>query len=372
MTVHASLQRMRSTIILTLCLAVALAGAVLPAVAAGAVPPVPRDPGLAGYPNAMAATGDSITRAFNTGTIPFTDAPANSWSTGSNGAINSHYVRILAVHPAISGHNYNDAVTGAKMIDLNTQVAAVNGQQVDYVTILLGANDACTSSEAAMTPVATYAAQFQTAMATLSGGSPVARIYVSSVPDIYHLWFILKDDASARLAWSSFSICQSMLANPLSTAQEDVDRRNRVRQRVIDYNTQLATICATYIHCRFDNNTTFNYPFVPADVSTRDYFHPSLTGQTVIAAASYAATFDFTDAVPPVTQAAVMLLMKSGMIVAFSATDNVGVAGIEYRINTGPYTRYSLPVDVPGGSTITYRAVDVNGNVEASQSMTSP
>jgi hypothetical protein len=67
-----------------------------------------------------------------------------------------------------------------------------------------------------------------------------------------------------------------------------------------------------------------------------------------------------------------MTLMKSGMTVGFNATDNVAVAGIEYRINTGPYTRYTLPVDVPPGNTITYRAVDVNGNVEAARILASP
>ena len=30
-------------------------------------------PNLTGYPNSMAATGDSITRAYNTGTLPFSD-----------------------------------------------------------------------------------------------------------------------------------------------------------------------------------------------------------------------------------------------------------------------------------------------------------
>jgi hypothetical protein len=37
-----------------------------------------------GYPNSMASLGDSITRAYNTGSFPFTDAIANSWSTGTS------------------------------------------------------------------------------------------------------------------------------------------------------------------------------------------------------------------------------------------------------------------------------------------------
>ncbi|HMA33520.1 MAG TPA: SGNH/GDSL hydrolase family protein [Chloroflexia bacterium] len=332
----------------------------------------PADPGLAGYPNAMASTGDSITRAFNTGSFPFTDAPQNSWSTGTTPSIATHYVRILAANPAIAGHNNNDAVTGAKMTDLNGQVQAVNSQQVDYVTILLGANDACTPSEAAMTPVTTFRAQFQQALDTLTGGSPSARIFVASVPSIYYLWAILHNDSSAVATWNALGICQSMLLNPQSTAQADVDRRARVNQRVIDFNTQLAQVCAQYIHCRFDNNAVFNTAFVPSDVSTRDYFHPAIAGQTRLAATSYAATFDFTDATPPISTARVQNLSMQTLDVLLTATDNVGVAGIEYKINTGAYTPYKSAVWVGPGDTITYRAVDVNGNVEASHSLTAP
>ncbi len=125
----------------------------------------------------MASTGNSITRAFNTGPIPFTDYPADSWSTGSTTAIGSHYVRILAAHPAIAGHAQNDAVTGAQMTDLLGQVQTAVNQQVGYVTILMGANDACTATEQEMTSVATYTAQFQAALDTLTT-EPAGRAYL--------------------------------------------------------------------------------------------------------------------------------------------------------------------------------------------------
>ena len=60
-------------------------------------------PNLTGYPNSMAATGDSITRAYNTGTVPFSDGPGNSWSTGTRTSVGSHYGRILTAEPAILG-----------------------------------------------------------------------------------------------------------------------------------------------------------------------------------------------------------------------------------------------------------------------------
>ena len=93
--------------------------------------------------------------------------------------------------------------------------------------------------------------------------------------------------------WAIAGICQSMLAWPFSNLPADVARRARVRQRNIDYNTQLAQVCAAYTLCRFDSNAVFNTPFVRSDVTTRDYFHPSVNGQAKLAAVtwSHAAPF---------------------------------------------------------------------------------
>jgi hypothetical protein len=230
----------------------------------------------------------------------------------------------------------------------------------------MGANDVCASSEAAMTPVATFRAQFEQAMATLSAGLPNARIYVVSIPDVHQLWAIYKDSFSAQIVWSLGSICQSMLARPTSTAAADVARRNRVRQRNIAYNTQLAQVCAIYVHCRFDGNAIFNTAFVRSDVSTRDYFHPSVAGQTKLAAVSWSAGFGFGDAVAPSsTQTATPV--AGGTSVSIAATDNVAVKGIEHKLAGGAWTRYTGAVTVPTGATLEWRAVDVNGNYEASK-----
>jgi lysophospholipase L1-like esterase len=242
-------------------------------------------------PNSMASMGDSITRGFNACGW-YVDCTSRSFSTGDNSSVNSHYLRIRAVNPAINGRNYNDSVTGAVSADTAGQANTAISQGVQYVTLLIGADDACTSSEYAMTSVGTYRANIDAALGRLKSGLPRAKVFVISVPDIYRLWYIGKDSASARSAWSAFGICQSMLANPTSTAQADVDRRNRVRQRVVNFNTQLAQACAAYgANCLFDNNAVFNYQFVFSQVSGWDYFHPNATGQQVLASISYAAGF---------------------------------------------------------------------------------
>jgi lysophospholipase L1-like esterase len=242
-------------------------------------------------PNSMASLGDSITRGFNACGF-FADCVNRSFSTGGDTAVNSHYLRIRAVNPAINGHASNDARSGAKVQDLPGQADTAVGQGAQYATILIGANDACTSSESSMTPVATYRGYLDTALGKLKAGLPAARVLLISIPDVKRLWEVGHGNALARSAWSLFGICRSLLANPTSTAAADVARRDRVRQRVVDFNTQLAQACAAYgPNCQFDGNAVFNYRFSLSEVSGWDYFHPNAAGQRALAQISYAAGF---------------------------------------------------------------------------------
>jgi lysophospholipase L1-like esterase len=261
----------------------------LPAVAALVVALVAVDgAAAASLPKKMAATGDSITRAYNTGWFPYTDNPAASWSTGTDSRVRSHLQRLIELSPSGKVTGYNDARSGAKMAALANQMASAVSQRVDYVTVLMGANDVCTSTEASMTTVGNFTAQFSQAMETVTTGLPRATVYVVSIPDIYHLWEIYKDDATARYVWGLLGICQSMLANASSTDPVDVERRARVKQRNIDFNHALEAVCAQYRQCVFDGHAAFQVRFVRSDVSSRDYFHPSLAGQAKLAEVSWA------------------------------------------------------------------------------------
>jgi lysophospholipase L1-like esterase len=241
-------------------------------------------------PSSMASLGDSITRGFDACGF-FVDCPSRSWSTGDNGSVNSHYLRIRAVNPAISGHNFNDGETGANAADLAGQAQAAVSQGVDYVTVLMGANDACKDSESQMTAVGTFRGQVDAALDRITAGLPNARVLVLSIPDIKRLWAVGKGDVRALAIWGIGGICQSMLANPTSTSAANEDRRNRVRQRVIDFNGQLAASCAAHPHCRYDGGAVFGFQFVFGQLSGWDYFHPNPSGQAALAATSYAAGF---------------------------------------------------------------------------------
>jgi lysophospholipase L1-like esterase len=258
-------------------LAVILAG-MIPQPARAESPPLP---------SSMAALGDSITRAYDVCCF-YGDHPGQSWSTGytSYDGISSHYERLKLANPAIVGHEYNDAVSGAKMSAAPTQAATAVSQGARYVTILLGANDLCTSSPATMTSTDTFRSQFQSAMSTLMGQDRKPYVFVSSIPDIYRLWQTLHTSWLARTVWSTAHICQSMLGATRTDAE---------RQQVVDreraFNRVLADTCAAYARCRWDGGAVYNYTFSTSQVSTLDYFHPSLSGQAALARVTWAASW---------------------------------------------------------------------------------
>src|SRR5690242_14376435 len=177
----------------TRTLLAALAAMLVAAPAAHADPPLP---------HSMAAIGDSISRGFDA-CCSLGEHPQNAWSTGSaaGDGVTSHYEHLLAVDPAISNHAFNDAVTGAVMADAPRQAAQAVSQHAGYVTVLMGANDVCTSTVASMTPKATFKAQFDQALRTLTTGLPNAHVYVSSIPNVFNLWKVLHTNPTAQLVW---------------------------------------------------------------------------------------------------------------------------------------------------------------------------
>jgi lysophospholipase L1-like esterase len=262
--------------ILVLALAVASAGLV--AQPAWAAPPLPAS---------MAAIGDSITRAYDV-CCSYGDHPGQSWSTGSTSydGIASHYERIRQLNSAITGHAYNDAVTGAKMSAAPGQATQAVNQGARYVTILLGANDLCTSSVSTMTSPEDFQAYFSRAMATLLAGGQDRYVFVSSIPNLYQLWQVLHTNSLARTVWATAKICQSMLAATNTDTQ-----RQQVKTREEAFNQILLEECAKYPRCRWDNKAVYNYQFSTGQVSALDFFHPSLSGQAALARVTWGASW---------------------------------------------------------------------------------
>ncbi|MFA9432218.1 SGNH/GDSL hydrolase family protein [Egicoccus sp. AB-alg2] len=379
--------------------AVAAGSLLLPGVAAAAdqIGGVTPAVAIAGPPASVAVLGDSISAGtgadgrslFDTiSPLPGTERPNRSWATGDQYSdLQSVFQRTRALRPGQATTRANLAVNGARAQNIVGQVQGAPGD-VGLILIQIGGNDLCRSTVEDMTSIAEYRAQIDATLAWVAQNRPDARVQINSVPDIYRLWEIRRTNAVAVTFWALGLIpCQSLLANPTSEAPADMARRDAVRARGLAYNEQLREACAQYLRCRYDDDATWlfsNDPagFVNGDISSQDHFHPSYQGQQKLAAVSWQAGFDFTDAkAPTVSVATVPEANDAGwhaapVDVEVSATDDAGVAGLEIRVHApdgtvGPWApvfddRARVTVELDGTTHVEARAVDVNGNVSGS------
>lgn len=234
------------------------------------------EPVTAPFPQRIVAIGDSITRATNACCLPG-DQPRRSWSVGDLGGdvVRSHLERIAGVEPGVRVRAFNVAQAGATVSDLARQAATAVRRRAEYVTILVGANDACRSP---MTPVEALGDRFGAAMDLLEDGLPRARVFVASTPNVVRLWRLFGDDPRARLMWRTAATCPPILSDLARAA----DRR-AVLAQLRRYNAVFRRACAAHPRCRFDGGVVFRYPFTAEEVSAVDYFHPSIEGQAALA-----------------------------------------------------------------------------------------
>ncbi len=263
----------------------ALASCLLVAGASPAVPTVQAAGPSLPPPSSMAATGDSFTVGFATGAPTcntFAPCPEFSWSTGT--AVDSHYQRLLALNPTLAGNATNAAVPGSSMSALLGQMNTIAPAHPEYVTVLLGGGDICFGS----TTASDFALQFRAGMDALFATSPASKVLVSSI-------------------WSFESQRVAVLAaNPSATwpfcqvfFDANQGARDALTARIVDYNTALATECATYVNCRYDGDALYDHVWSAAEISPVDNFHPSAVGQAMISDVLFAAGYDWgTDAGP--------------------------------------------------------------------------
>jgi lysophospholipase L1-like esterase len=245
----------------------------------------PRPTPTRGFPSSMVALGDSLTSGYGSCLAPVS-CPRNSWSTGDGTRVRSHYRRILAENPAMRGNARNLARAGVSISALPAQATAAARKRADYVTILIGANDAC---RGAMTPVAEFRDRLDVTLATLKRAMPQARVLVVGLPNVYRVWEIGHTHKPALVAWRS-GVCPNLLTNPTSTADADVERRRAFRDRINDYNGELRAACSAYgSRCRFDSIASFAFDLNM--LSAIDFFHPNSSGQAALAEQTYPGRF---------------------------------------------------------------------------------
>ncbi|WP_137158644.1 PxKF domain-containing protein [Blastococcus sp. CCUG 61487] len=366
-------------------------------------------PARTGPPASIAVLGDSISQGTGSddggGTVNVQDGGIgsprlrNSWATGDWPGLNSYLQRTRALPGGAGTVGINLSANGANMrndfYDQARSVPAGTG----LVLVQMGGNDLCRPSEGEMTSVSDYRTQLRAGLQWLQTNRPETLVQLSSVPDIYNLWYLRgaahknegfgiwpfnstaagpratrggQDNSPtlARLLWDNFfgSVipCKSLLVDPTqprnagptpTTSHASEARRLRVRERTVQFNNVLEQECAAILRCRFDDRAVFDmsanrvngnlthdtsrWQFVDRDISTQDHFHPSFTGQRKLAQQAFENGYDFRDRTAPVvTVAPVAAANANGwhratVSVSRSATDANGIRGFEHRVH-GP------------------------------------
>ena len=367
--------------------------------AEGWEPPQPRPtPASTHPPRTLAAVGDSITQASGASregegildVLPGTTQPARSWATGTADGLDSVLQRLRALEPAAVGENVSEE--GRRMRHAVEQVERIP-PATDLITIQLGGNDLCRPTVAEMTSPDAFEAQLREALELAAAERPAALVQVSSVPDIYRLWEVLRDDPVALAFWNGTGAlppvvpCQSLLADARSDDPADQARRDAVRERSQAFNARAEQVCAEFVRCRFDDAAVWEFSNDPSrfgaeHISAVDFFHPSFTGQRDLAAVAWEAGFDWTEETPPVVD----VEAEDGAVVV-TASSAAGVAGVEWRTvsaralrgswTSRPTEEVTLPLESNGGvngagGAVEVRAVDVNGNVSTSRVIAPP
>ncbi|ROT33212.1 GDSL-type esterase/lipase family protein [Micromonospora sp. HM5-17] len=257
--------------------------------AEGGRPPRPPDSPRPGLPSSIAALGDSITTGFGS-CLVLAACQHNSWATGRSTRVDSLYRRLLEVNPAIRGNVRNVATNGARVGDLVAQARTAVRAEADYVTVLVGANDACRNRVEEMTEVATFRDRLDQALRVVREGRPRAQILVLSIPDLYRLWEVGHTEERVVRAWGN-RICPTLLANATSTAEADRTRRSTFRARIDAYNRELSAACRAYgSRCRYDGGAVHRVRFSLDMVNHLDYFHPDVEGQRRLAEVAWRAS----------------------------------------------------------------------------------
>ncbi|MER6497161.1 SGNH/GDSL hydrolase family protein [Streptomyces griseorubiginosus] len=235
-------------------------------------------------PASLAAVGDSITRGFDACGV-LTDCPDVSWATGGSAQVDSLAVRLLGKARAAE-RSWNYAVSGSRMADLSAQMSQAASRAPALVTVMVGANDACRDSTAAMTPVSEFRAGFEDALGVLRRKAPKAQVYVASVPNLKRLWSQGRTNPLGKQVWK-LGVCPSMLADADAVDAAATERRDTVQKRVEEYNAVLKQVCAKDAHCRYDGGAVYDYRFGTDQLSHWDWFHPSVNGQARLAEIAY-------------------------------------------------------------------------------------
>lgn len=213
----------------------------------------------------FAALGDSGTTAFNA--QKSWNNIENSWATGTK--IKSHFVMLKEKLTGKRIRVINMAVPGVAVDDIIRQAEQASSIPLDYVTILIGANDFCGGNA----DPDSYGAKVLVAVNKIKEVSPKAKILLSSIPDMIQ---VRKVAATMQ--------CNFLWKRAMQHC--DVSDESKFYASWNAMNAKLKEIAATNENVKYSE--ALSKAIIDRDaLSNIDCFHPSLAAQGKIAAMTW-------------------------------------------------------------------------------------
>jgi hypothetical protein len=247
-------------------------------------------------PLRLFSIGDSFTRAANAN-LPG-DNLSSSWVNGYEGFwekllglpdVSSHNQRIDDLFGDGERRNYTAARNGDSVKDMMEQATYVAPLNINYATVMLGANDVCRSHPADLITDAEFEAHVRNGMSTLLNGlSDGATVLVVAIPNVKGVYDFGQTKTALGITscpriWKLTGLCEAML----SENSTDMDRQY-LQSRNIGYNAILERVtsemAASYPgkFVRYAPQT-FQLPTAQSQISDLDCFHAAWQGQRATA-----------------------------------------------------------------------------------------
>src|SRR4051812_38957436 len=236
-----------------------------------------------GYPSSIAVLAHSgATGETSDPGRPGQEVRSNSWATGTNPAVNSLYLRILAKNPKIEGHNVNLAHGSATVQDLvamSKQLVAMTPKPELVVIQIMDADMACPATKS---DYARFRTTFTSALKVLAVGAPDSSFFVvSQFGSPSNLGFL---SPAERKSLGGTGPCAFL--NPRGRL---VPRELARLERIIHgYETQLRVACTGIRQCRYDGGA-FGRIIDKRAYWSSDLNHFSVKGHAKAAAVAWAA-----------------------------------------------------------------------------------
>lgn len=228
--------------------------------------------------DSVAALGHSnLTGTRSDPKAPWRDARENSWATGENPQVQSIYRRLLADHPDLKGHNYNEAINGATIDSLEFQYDTLMSHAEVAPDIFLMQfidNDIkCDGTDDANAKL--FGQTLDDGLSRIAADLPNAQFYLTGSWASVKLW----------TAWAAHHV-QHVQENSGTGPCDVFDDNGRPRpagvrsmQHIIDtYREQMETVCSRHPGCYTDEAALETFKPEDRDVAD-DLNHLSIAGQ---------------------------------------------------------------------------------------------